>query len=193
MVGWAHVCFGGIKALGSAAQGAFETQLGPHALGTHATRVRLSKALVYAQNLKQYIHECADECHLHISWIHVSKCLAKALSYDARLLPPETYNGVAGVLDNAVKEVMDILLGCEIPSLKWNLLQLPGPLGGCGGRLASSESLAAFTATWLNTNRKVFAICSSLERPTSRAVVENEMNLARRSLVRRRYREECAR
>ena len=51
-------------------------------------------------------------------------------------------------------------------------MQLPGPLGGCGCRLPSNESTAAFWSTWLNTNEKVTALCAVLGRPVENCVAK---------------------
>ena len=67
--------------------------------------------------------------------------------------------------------------------MTWARLQLPGPLGGCGCRIPSGESSAAFLSTWLSTSHKVVAISAELKLPTSGVLVQNEATIARSELL----------
>ena len=82
----------GFRAIGSAAQGRFENFLGPSQLAAAPAQERLQRAIEYSSRAKESIKEARDENSLHVAWLHVSKPLSMALSYDARPLPLEVYN-----------------------------------------------------------------------------------------------------
>ena len=83
---------GGVRALGSAAQGQFESILGPYQLSAAPAQARLHRAVEYARRLKEFVVEANDDHCLHTAWLHASKSLSNALSYDARLMPPEAFS-----------------------------------------------------------------------------------------------------
>ena len=64
---------GDIKTLGSFAQGVMESMLGPYGLAVKPVQNRLTKAISYANSLKQYVLEATDDSHVHIAWMHASK------------------------------------------------------------------------------------------------------------------------
>ena len=52
-------------------------------------------------------------------------------------------------METKAREVVDALLGCATSSAQWLQIQLPGPLGGCGGRLPSTVAPVAYAAAFV--------------------------------------------
>ena len=165
---------GGIKCLGSAAEGRMETLLGPFGLSATPANTRLENARQYAQRIEEFIDKSGDDQSLHVAWLHITKSLSRALSYDARLLFPETYNCVARQLDEWVVKLVQKLAGLSFNGTSIDQTSLPGPLGGLACRLPSHESDAAFLSTWMNISDKVTMLCSKLGREVKSKIHEDE-------------------
>ena len=66
---------------------------------------------------------------------------------------------------NTTRKCVAAVLGREITEEEWQVIQLPGPLGGFALRLPAASADAAFYSTWAATKHKVAMLCSSLGRP----------------------------
>ena len=84
---------GGISALGAAAQGQWETNLGPWQLMLAKATKRTERAEAFAQQVVRYIRECNSPYRLHVAWLLTRHCISQALVYDARLIDPAGYYG----------------------------------------------------------------------------------------------------
>eukprot|EP00973_Karenia_brevis_P020891 2870613-Karenia_brevis.AAC.1 len=79
---------GGIKALGSVAQGAFENMLGPWSKRMLPAVARRDKALDAVQRIREYIDNSMSDFKFHVAWVLIVRSVCEALSYDSRLIPP---------------------------------------------------------------------------------------------------------
>ena len=160
----------GLATMGCAAQGSCESVLGPFQYALHAARKRIDKASVFYEKLLELMCRCADEASLHAAWLLTAKSLNQTLCYDARLLPLEVVACVTSQLGSMVRRAAGRIAGCTISSEAWEQVQLPGPLGGMGLRLAESSAHAAYLSTWISCASKVGLLCSQLSRPTACSV-----------------------
>jgi hypothetical protein len=173
MPAWAQQLFsniprsiGGISALGAAAQGQWETNLGPWQLMLAKATERTERAEALARNLIRYIRDSNSPHRLQVAWILTRHCIAQALVYDARLIEPGALHPLAQRVDLAVARVLTELLHntMQLQSYAWWRLTLPGPLGGCGVRNSSISLVPAYVATWLTLRSKLSALSQAFQR-----------------------------
>ena len=156
---------GGFKCLGSAAQGQLESRLGPYQFSLGPMHKRLEKARHFCDRLVDFIRRSPDESSLHIAWLHVSRSISRALSYDARLIDPSVFRCVSAPLDDRIVEVIGVIVGKELSPRARDVVSLPGPLGGCSCRLPGSDGLAAFVASFVRTSSCIPSLSVALTRP----------------------------
>ena len=58
-----------VKTMGSAAQGQYESMLGPYAMKQQAAWKRVEEAEAVSRGLVQYLRESADEVRAHVAWV----------------------------------------------------------------------------------------------------------------------------
>lgn len=155
---------GGIKCLGSAAQGRFESFLGPYQLNVSPALKRLQAALSYGDKITRFVQKSADSYSLQIAWHHAAQSLPRALCHDARLIPPEEFKRVATPLDEKLRQVDGAICGCELDDDQWLRIRLPGPFGGCSCPAPSDSAEAAFVATCVKMKPIIRAVSQSLGR-----------------------------
>ena len=78
---------GGIKAMGGAAQGEFETCLGPMQLRLGPAGELLARAHLLEQRTHDFLIGAASQTALQEAWCLISKCLRETLSYDIQIIP----------------------------------------------------------------------------------------------------------
>eukprot|EP00973_Karenia_brevis_P026845 3703014-Karenia_brevis.AAC.1 len=108
-----------------------------------------------------------------MSWTLVSKSLARALDYDARLVPSGILLGVASPLSNELDAVVSELAGGSLDECSLRQMRLPGPLGGMGFRRAVDIADAAYWSTWVALKVRVRQYCSAVGRPVTSDVDED--------------------
>ena len=108
----------------------FESYLGPYQKRLEPAKRRVDKVLMSFQRLKEYLRiEVSDSKH-HVAYLIASLSCNQALSYDARLVPPEVLAGEAARMHDASYDFLDGLLGTSLDcDTRWQA-SLPGPLGG---------------------------------------------------------------
>ena len=80
---------GGLKVMGSAAQGEFECRLGPMQLRMQPAADRMKKALSLATRLESLLLNSKGRTSLHEAWCMTVKCVKEALAYDVSIIPRE--------------------------------------------------------------------------------------------------------
>ena len=79
----------GLRLLGTAAEGEFETILGPHGYGAGPIQERAQRATAYGAAICKMARECTHSYALQASWVLTHRSLQAALDYDLRLSPLE--------------------------------------------------------------------------------------------------------
>ena len=189
-----HICsdirrsIGGIKVMGSAAQGQFESMLGPMQLAAQPAGERLQKSISLGERLRLYIEGSQDDTKRHVAWCLLTKCIKEALSYDIRTLPLDIMKPLLEQHAALLRDGVAAVLGREVTTEQWRQIQLPGPLGGFGVRLPLASADAAYVATYFSTADRVKALCVALGKPTrvdtGRREMENALERLRQSGVR---------
>ena len=124
--------------LGSAAQGEFETFLGPYSKCAEPAAARLAKAVEFCGALSCYVKAQSHELSTQIAWTALHKVAARALDFDLRMCPPEALSEITAVHKAALQNVVrDILAIVDLDDLAWRQLALPTRLGGGGVRECS--------------------------------------------------------
>ena len=157
---------GGLPALGSAAQGRFATILGPPALAAAPAAERAAGAAACARRLAEMARRRADPLAAQCAWTILSKSVAHALDYDARMCPAGALSQAFGMVQQAVRDAAQAIIGKAVDDDAWAQLQLPGALGGCSLRVASgSYAEAAYWAGWAAHREEVSTLAAQLGRP----------------------------
>lgn len=153
---------GGIKALGTFAQGAFETSLGPWQRRLSPARVRSEKACVTLVNLRALVANSRADHKLHAAWCILVRSVCEALSYDSRMIPPEVLSDVEASLASRILEVVNLIAGHTLDPSVVLRAKLPGPLGGLCLRLPGSRNLASYYACAASAGKRCVAIAEAL-------------------------------
>ena len=145
----------GLPLLGSDASADFEAVLteGPDAGKCFRTRVQKSMQLM--DTLQQVHRTDIQEPKCHGLWLLLSKCALRAVDYDIRLLHPDLVCPEVATMERKARDTMELLLGQRMDDNAWRQCQLPGPLGGCGGRLPSTVACVAFRAAAVAHDKEV--------------------------------------
>ena len=162
----------GLATMGCAAQGTFESALGPYQFALESARKRLDRASIFKDKLTELVATDTDDSTLHVAWLLTTKSLNQTLTYDARLLRPEVLAGVTGQRGSMVRTAVEHIMGRSLTGDAWEQLQLPGPLGGMGLRLPTVSSHAAYLSTWISCRDKVNLLCAALGRVAMNTVGE---------------------
>ena len=117
-----------------------------------AAAVEAAERARQAAELCEHISELATADlgapRLAAAWTLLTKCAARALDYDARLVPPEVLRPVTSALDFALRRAAGGVCGKDFCDSAWAQATLPGPLAGCGVRLPSAVLTSAFWSSW---------------------------------------------
>ena len=160
---------GFLKMLGSAAQGKWETVLGPYANSVEPTATRLEKAMADLQALLVTVREGEHDYLVQAGWTIMAKSICHALDYEMRILPWEILEPYAQRLREGIRKFADAVLGSNLTPDDVNKIELPGPLGGLSLTLPSrSKAMAAFVACEDALRCKVSALATKLGRPPER-------------------------
>ena len=89
---------GGLPSLGSASRGGCEAVLGPFAVAAEPARKRLEEAIALARQCAAYSAECRPQATWQAAWYLLRKVVAKALTYDVRVLEPNAFVPLAAEL-----------------------------------------------------------------------------------------------
>eukprot|EP00973_Karenia_brevis_P084209 11685608-Karenia_brevis.AAC.1 len=137
------------------------------------------------QRLRDFLMGSDDACSLHVAWWIFSKSMREALCYDLRILPYTYLRPLLDELEEAMREVATALVGYVLSDDKWCQMQLPGPLGGLGVRLASNSADAAFLSTWMSTSPKIKVLSIALGRPVTNDFARDDALEAANRLLQR--------
>ena len=141
----------GIPLLGSAAEGEFESFLGPFALHSDPLIKRVDRARSLAAALLEMCVVVLETASRQCIWILLSRLLCHCLDFDARVLSHASLEPFSSILDNLVDSVIvkilpDVALHYIRPQLS-----LPGHLGGAFLLPACDVVLCAPLASFLQT------------------------------------------
>ena len=106
--------------------------------------------------------------------VTLTKCAARALDFDARLVPSRILDPVTRSLDAALRQTATHALGQALTDDEWCQLQLPGPLGGCGLRLPSTIMAAAYWASWATHEQAARGLSEVLGRDANHSIADAE-------------------
>ena len=98
------------------------------------------------------------------AWTLLTKCAARALDYDARLVPVRTLSAVTRDLDASLACAAEQLVGADLTEKALAQVQLPGSLGGCGLRLPSTMVAPGLWASWCTHNQAMQQFSNDLGR-----------------------------
>ena len=141
----------GLPLLGSAAEGEFESCLGPFALHSAPVQKRLDNARLLTSALLDMCSVVLECPSRQCIWILLSRLLCHRLDFDARMLSHSTIESFTGMLDQLVDSVIHKLLP-DVPLLQIRpQLSLPGHLGGAFLLPACDVALCAPLASHLQT------------------------------------------
>eukprot|EP00973_Karenia_brevis_P080876 11220016-Karenia_brevis.AAC.1 len=92
---------GGLELLGGAAQGELETHLGPYEKMLGPAKMRAARAMHFIARIRAFaVSNVHEACH-QMAWFLLSKSVAHALDYDAKLVPSLVLDSVSGPLCEA--------------------------------------------------------------------------------------------
>ena len=134
--------------LGSAAQGKFETCLGPFAAAAAPAGKRRSTACAAVLSMKAMLKaRVSDEADQAV-WTVLQRSVSRSLDYDARLCPWQHLSGPASSLEDACFSLLGDIVGVELDEIAKEQAVLPGHFGGLSlGLLSREKAAAAFKAT----------------------------------------------
>ena len=162
---------GGLPLLGTAAQGAWETALGPYAAVAQPAAKRATAAITACNEAARYAASAPCPDSAQIAWTVTSRSIAHALSYDARLCPPKTLATAENALRAAIRTVVDATAGAALTDHEHEQTELPGALGGmCLRTGGEAPSAASYVATWLTHRDAIPKIATRLGKPHTREV-----------------------
>ena len=119
---------------------------------------------------------------MHLAWFMVSKLVAHALSYDARLVPSTASSDVAEPVGRRVEDLAHFLVhGGVLSKAATQQLRLPGAFGGMGLR-AEAEGLmadASFWAAWVSMKRRVPQLALLIGLPVTACAGEADASAAK--------------
>ena len=124
--------------MGTEAGEAYKTTLGDTGAVAAAARQRAQAAITLSRSIKELATTDLGIPRLGAAWTLLTKCCARALDYDARLVPSEALGEVTSALDDALRGAATAICAKDFPPEAWQQATLPGPLAGCGLRLPSA-------------------------------------------------------
>ena len=160
-----HVTQGMLAIMGTEAGEAYRTAAGPYGTGADHAAARADKAIELCMHIKELATTDIGISKLSVAWALLIKCAARALDFDARVVPPESLRPHAARLDVALRSAAEAVLGKQTSEAEWDQVCLPGPLSGCGLRLPTRVLEPAFWASWVANESRVRATCEQHGRP----------------------------
>ena len=175
----------GIRLLGGAVRGELAVDVSADDFGLGPARARADRAIALAGRVRDFVVAAPTPCTAHLAWHLASKCVAHALSYDARLVPFGDLRVLARPVSDALGDVVDTILSVEVDMAARRRMALAGALGGCGLR---QEALGAYADAALyavcNTKvDKVHILAAALGRSVTWCCGADEADLARAGLL----------
>ena len=151
---------GMLSIMGTEAGDEYRTEVGSVDGGAANAGKRAAKAMELCTHVQELASTEIGCAKLGVAWALLVKCAARALDYDARVVPPEALMPHATELNRALKAAAEAVLGRAASETEWDQLCLPGPLGGCGLRLPSFVAAPAYWASWAANVDRVRATCA---------------------------------
>ena len=151
---------GMLSIMGTEAGDEYRTDAGSDDGGAANAGKRATKAIELCANVQELATTEIGCAKLSVAWALLVKCAARALDYDARVVPPEILEPHAAKLDLAIRAAAEAVLGRAASEAEWDQLCLPGPLGGCGLRLPSTVAAPAYWASWAANVDRVRTACA---------------------------------
>ena len=139
---------GTITIMGTEAGAAYTTALGDAKATADAARQRADTAVQLCRHVAELATTDLGIPRLGAAWTLLTKCCARALDYDARLVPSGALAGVTSNLDDAVRKMVTAVCAKDLPTDAWAQATLPGPLGGCCLRLPFAMLDIGLWASW---------------------------------------------
>ncbi|CAK0795081.1 unnamed protein product [Prorocentrum cordatum] len=136
--------WGGLELLGGAVQGEFAAEVGRDGLLLGPARARARKAAALARRVEEFAAAQPAVTAAHLAWSLLSKSVAHALSYDARLAPSTVLGAVAEPVSNAVEEALQhAVVARRLDEGALRQMRLCGAFGGLGLRREGEGAVAA--------------------------------------------------
>ena len=174
-----------IKIMGTEAGSAYTTAVGEPGAMALAAQARSDKAVELCKHVQELATTDIGIPRLGAAWTLLSKCCARALDYDARLVPSGALDAATSALDAALRDASTAICAKTLDDDAWDQLTLPGPLAGCGLRLPSAMADVALWASWEAHQSRARDICTVLHREADHADADEEARLAAEVLQRR--------
>ena len=175
----------GIRLLGGAVRGEMAVEVGPDDFGLGPARARADRAVALAGRIRDMVVAAPTPNAVNLAWHLASKCVAHALSYDARLVPSGDLRVLARPVSDALHDLVDAILSVEVEAPARRRLALTGAYGGCGMR---QEALGAYAdaslyAAYYTKVDRVHILSAALGRPVPSCRGGDEAELARAGLL----------
>ena len=144
---------------------------------------RAEKATTLVNHIDHYVSSQSSPSCLHIGWLLLSKCAASALSYDTRLVPPDTMSRIASRISTRIEFAARKWCG-GIDEIAWRQMRLPGAFGGMGLRIITDEtySSAAYWSAWCSRAPSACRIAAAIGRPIQQAAGGTHAYAAKQAL-----------
>lgn len=156
---------GNLHVMGTEAGQGYATTIGDDAAGADNATERAEAAIEMCDLIKELATADIGTPRLAAAWTLLTKCTARALDYDARLVPSWVLAPVTERLGQKLRETGEMICGSDLDDDQWAQLQLPGPLSGCGLRTPHTVMDPAFWASWATHEDAAREIGRRLGRP----------------------------
>ena len=158
---------GGMTLLGGAVNGELAVHVDAHSIALELARARAERAARLANRIRDFTVAHPVPETTQVAWMLLAKCVAHALSYDARLVPSAAPKGVDGDVHTALWQAIEVIIPGDMNSVAQRRLALSGSFGGCGLRREAHGLFAdaGFWAAWTTKSDRVRAVAHALGRP----------------------------
>ena len=174
-----------ITVMGTEAGGDHTLEVGPGADLAQTARKRAEAASAVAERICTLATSDLGIPKLAAAWTLLTKCCARALDYDARLVPSSVLGDVTSSLDKVLRKTADTICAKQLPDDAWDQLTLPGPLAGCGLRTSGAMLDIALWASWESHQRRARQICDDMQRAGDHRAADEAARAAQQALERR--------
>ena len=176
--------FGGMRMLGSAAQGKWKVELGTGMPMQAAAAERCEEAGRACQKLADLAKFRLTDGSVQAAWTILQKSASRALDFDIRMCPHPALQVQRSNLAMAMEEVVDAVAGRQLKQAQREQVQLPGAFGGLSLKdLADDMCAAAYFAAWQQHKDAIPKLAGVLGRPILHEVDSEDAEQAREVLV----------
>ena len=176
--------FGGMRMLGSAAQGKWKVELGSGMPMQAAADERCEDAGRACRKLADLAKFRLTDGSVQAAWTILQKSASRALDFDIRMCPHWALQAQRSDLAMAMEEVVDAVTGRQLKEQQREQVQLPGAFGGMSLKdLADDMCAAAYLSAWQQHREAIPKLAVLLGRPILHEVDSEDAERAREVLL----------